>query len=260
MIQKDSSSIEIQQDESIGSHLGFLKVFLWISLISSIVSLIFVLSDDLGWVEEITNLELSPVKPIQRVLRYFFLTFGVYAALWIAILIIGRARVSLAVNAMLKKTDVEIEERISVFNHLVENEIYVLEYFGIYLTITIVSYFQSAVFIWKDADIQTSIGIALLTGVILISLVMLILPVIYIWYIIVDSKRFDKWANSVISGKYLSEKDEQILVRKQKSRLAQVLMIIIKRYKILNPVLTICGALFFAGGFTGLLSRIFNFW
>jgi hypothetical protein len=87
---------------------------------------------------------------------------------------------------------------------------------------------------------------------------MLIIPVIYIWYIFVDSIRFDKWVDSVISGNYLSEKEKQILIRKQQSRLPQVLLIIFKRYKFLNPILTIFTALFFGTGFTGWFSRILN--
>jgi hypothetical protein len=256
----DTSADEAPQMRSISSCLGLLKILLWITLISSVAALVFSLShpEGYGWIEKITQIKLSPVKPIQRIVRYFFLTLGVYAATWVAFLIIGRAKVSVAASAMLKNVDVEIKERISVFNDLVENEIFVLEYFGIFLTITIMSYFQSAVFMWEDADIQTSIGLALLTGLILVALVMLIIPVIYIWYIFVDSIRFDKWVDSVISGNYLSEKEKQILIRKQKSRLPQVLLIIFKRYKFLNPILTIFTALFFGTGFTGWFSRILN--
>ena len=258
MDPKDNCIDGSPQTRKLSSSLGIFKIILWVSLFSSILALVVALSDPHGWEEKITGLTLSPFKPIQRILRYFFLTFGVYAATWIAFLIIGRSKDSLAIDAMSKNADLEIKERISVFNDLVENEIFVLEYFGIFLTITIMSYFQSAVFIWQDADLQTSIGIALLTGLIMVSLVMLILPVIYIWYIFVDSMRFDKWADAVISGNYLSEKDKQILIRNQKSRLPQVLMIIFKRYKFLNPILTIFAALFFAGGFSGLLSQIFK--
>ena len=254
----DTSADGTPQMRSISSCLGLLKILLWITLISSVAALVFSLShpEGYGWIEKITQIKLSPVKPIQRIVRYFFLTLGVYAATWVAFLIIGRAKVSVAASAMLKNVDVEIKERIRVFNDLVENEIFVLEYFGIFLTITIMSYFQSAVFMWEDADIQTSIGLALLTGLILVALVMLIIPVIYIWYIFVDSIRFDKWVDSVISGNYLSEKEKQILIRKQKSRLPQVLLIIFKRYKFLNPILTIFTALFFGTGFTGWFSRI----
>lgn len=209
-----------------------------------------------GMVERITGAELSEFKPVQRIVKGFFYALGILAALWVVLMVVECARTGPAGHPVRNKAPLKLEERIGVLDDLALNEVALLEYFGVFATLTILSYSQSALFIWSRADAGTAIGISILSGLILVSLTLLVIPILYCWYFYVDLKRFDRWAEGLRARHVLSEKESQELSRKQNSRLLHAVKIVMFRWRSLGLFVAMFGTLFYVGGISGWLAGI----
>lgn len=244
--------------ELITSRFQWVKWLFFLSAVSSLSALVLILTIPQGWTEFITGAELSPYKPIQRVTKVILQSIGILSTLWVATLVVSCAKNSKAVDAMANQPGLNLTDRVSAFNDLALNEIRFLEYFGIFATLTLLSYAQSAIFIWQDANMQTALGLSILAGLVAIALILMIIPIVYIWYLYIDVKRFDRWAAAAKSSGNLTEGDIQELNRIQAARLKHVFRMVISRFRILSPLLTLFAALFFVTGLSGWAAGFIN--
>ena len=224
---------------------------LLITAISSVTALVMVLLTFEGWKECITDATLAPYKPIQRIIKVFMYAIGVLATVWVMVTVVECARTSPGFTHLVKRSRLTLSEQAQVFDDLALNEIRILEYFGIFATLTILSFFQSVLFVGLRAGAETVVGVAILSGIVVVSLILLVLPIMYCWYLYVDAKRFNRWVDSFRARGRPTEKDEQELIRIQASRLPHLIKMVILRWRSLSSVLTIAGVFLYAGGIGG---------
>jgi hypothetical protein len=234
-----NSPVSFDAGSLIQCKYGLCKAIFWLAAVSSAVALVAVLMTTGGWHEAITNIELTPYKPLQRVIRVFFLGFGLLSVVWVLTLIIARANHKDSINIMANTSASKPAEQSRILDRLVLNEVTVLEYFGVFSIFTILSYGQSALFIWFEADISMQSGIAVLTGLIVLSLVLSILPIMYVWYLIVDSRRYNRWVVLYKDSQSLSESEEEELSELQNKRIIHVIKLIFVRWGFAGPTFSL---------------------
>lgn len=237
------TGISFDAGDLIKCKYGLCKAIFWIAALSTAVAFAAVLMTTNGWYEAITEIQLTPYKPVQRVIKIFFLSFGLLSVVWVLTLVLTRANHSDAVEIAAKTTELSLTRRSEIFDRLILNEINVLEYFGIFSTLTILSYGQSAVFIWSEASLNMQSGLAVLTGLILLSLVLSILPIMYIWYLFIDTRRFNRWARLYKETHSLSETEQDELSKLQNKRFFHAVGLIVLRWRFVMPSLSIVASL-----------------
>lgn len=238
-----NSGISFDASNLIKCKYGLCKVMFWLAALSAAAAFVAVLMTPDGWHEAITNMELTPYKPVQRVIKIFFLGFGLLSVVWVLTLVLTRANHSDSIEIAAKASDLSLTKRSEIFDRLILNEITVLEYFGIFSTFTILSYGQSAAFIWFEANLNTQSGLAILTGLIVLSLVLSILPIMYLWYLFIDTRRFNRWAHIYKDTQSLSETEQDELSELQNKRFIHVVQLIVLRWRFVVPSLSLLIAL-----------------